>query len=119
MLRQREDLEMRLSKIRAKEKAERERHLRGDQAHKKRKIEGNKPGRDLDDEEQFILDDYESDREQSGPVDGISTSGLSSTTIELMEKLGVIASSRKEEESEIEDEIKVSDTPILTFLDVL
>jgi hypothetical protein len=37
LLRQREDMEARLEKIRAKEKAQREKYLKGDQTFKKRK----------------------------------------------------------------------------------
>ncbi len=106
MLRQREDMEARLAKIRAKEKAQREKYLKGDQNFKRRKTEVEK---DEDDEEQYVLDDYDSDREQSNLMKGAATTGFSAATLELMGKLGMGASAPAEEEVEVEDEIKVSD----------
>ncbi|TVY64194.1 ATP-dependent DNA helicase CHL1, partial [Lachnellula suecica] len=104
MLRQREDMEARLAKIRAKEKAERERYLRGDHKFKKRK-----PNTELrekeEDEEQFVLDDYDSDQDQCGPKDEGSL--YSTETLKLMESLGMGTSLPKEEDEEIEEETKI------------
>ncbi|KAK0113884.1 ATP-dependent DNA helicase chl1 [Cadophora gregata f. sp. sojae] len=100
LLRNREDMEVRLAKIRAKEKAQRDKYLKGDQSFKRRKVETEN---DDDDEEQFVLDDYDSDREQSGS----STSGLSAKTLELMSKIGMGPTAMTEEDEDIEDEIKV------------
>jgi len=111
ILRQREDMQARLAKIRAKEKAQRDRYLKGDQKHKKRRTEVDASGvggGDDDDDEQFVLDDYDSEVEQSGSRNGATASGLSAATLELMEKLGMSLNSPKEEEEDIEDEIKVS-----------
>jgi chromosome transmission fidelity protein 1 len=104
MLRQREEMEARLAKIRAKEKAEQDKYLKGGQAFKKRKGESNEYGQDG--EEQFILDDYESDQEK-GSRSGGSTSVFSAATLELMSKVGIGPTALKDEEEEIEDEIKV------------
>jgi chromosome transmission fidelity protein 1 len=109
MLRNREDMEVRLAKIRAKEKAQRERYLKGDQKYKKRKTNTAKVNGEDVDEEQFILEEYDSDGEQSGPWKGGSAGiGLSAATLELMEKLGMNNNGPKEEEVEAEDETKVS-----------
>lgn len=109
MLRHREDMEARLAKIRAKEKAQRERYLKGDQKYKRRKTDATKTDENSDDEDQFVLDDYDSDAEQSGSrKGGTAGSGLSSSTLELMEKLGMNINGPKEEEVEAEDEIKAN-----------
>jgi chromosome transmission fidelity protein 1 len=92
MLRQREDMEARLAKIRAKEKAQRDKYLQGEQPFKK----------------QFVLDDYDSDREQNNLKKGADTTGFSAATLELMGKLGMGTSAPDNEEDGVEDEIKVS-----------
>jgi chromosome transmission fidelity protein 1 len=99
-------MEARLAKIRAKEKAQREKYLKGDQTFKKRKtdMEGIEEG----DEDQFILDDYDSDREQNGIKNGSVVSGYSAATLELMGKLGMGSSGIKDEDEEVPDETKVS-----------
>jgi chromosome transmission fidelity protein 1 len=119
MLRNREDLEARLAKVRAKEKAQRERYLQRDQKYKKRKTDAGKTDATDDDEEQFVLDDYDSDAAQSGPRKGEAAgSGLSASTLELMEKLGMNINGPKEEEVEAEDEMKVMNYP-LTIIPIL
>ena len=106
MLRQREDMEARLAKIRAKEKAQREKYLKDDQSYKKRKTAtGADKGNEFN-EEQFVLDDYDSDIERTQLGHGADGMGLSAATLELMEKLGMTR--KKEEEDEIQDETKVS-----------
>lgn len=108
LLRQREEMEARLAKIRAKEKAQREKYLKGEPASKRRKMEDKGKTADREDEEQFVLNDYESDREGEGPLaKGDSTNGLSAETLALMEKLGMNLGLPKEEEEELEDNIKV------------
>jgi chromosome transmission fidelity protein 1 len=99
-------MEVRLAKIRAKEKAQREKYLKGDQTFKKRKLDADKDGDDGI-EEQFILEDYESDREQGNLKRGVAAIGFSTATLELMGKLGMGASTANEEDDEVEDEIKV------------
>jgi chromosome transmission fidelity protein 1 len=103
MLRHREDMEARLAKIRAKEKAQRNRYLKGDQAFKKRKTEIKSED---DDEEQYLLDDYESDDDKGSR--GISTTNtFSQATLELMKKVGMGPVTPEDEDEEVEDEIKV------------
>ena len=100
-------MEARLAKIRAKEKAERERYLKGDQRSKRRKTEMESNGAETD-EEQFVLDDYDSDGEKNGSTDGHAGSGLSASTLELMSKLGMNLTSSKDDEEEAPDETKVN-----------
>jgi chromosome transmission fidelity protein 1 len=113
MLRRREDMEARLSKIRAKEKAQRQQYLRGESAPKKRRPESNqKVSTDQDEtEEQFVLDDYDSDDEKASSKTG-GAAGLSAATLELMEKLGMSIAAPKDEEDVLEDEIKVINLPM-------
>ncbi|EHK97761.1 putative ATP-dependent RNA helicase CHL1 [Glarea lozoyensis 74030] len=100
MLRGREEMETRLAKIRAKEKAQKTKYLKGDQEFKRRKTERVD---DQDDEEQFVLDDYDSDTEVSQNRSGF----YSAATLELMEKMGMGPSALKPLEEEAEDEIKM------------
>jgi chromosome transmission fidelity protein 1 len=111
MLRQREDMEARLAKIRAKEKAQREKYLKGDEAFKRRKTTADK---DEDDEEQFVLEDYDSDHEQNSHQKGIAATGFSVATLKLMGQLGMGTTAADNEEDEMEDEIKVSHRASLT-----
>ncbi|KAG9244169.1 helicase C-terminal domain-containing protein [Calycina marina] len=104
LLRNREDLEARLTKIRAKEKSQRERYFKGEQRHKKRRKE---PASTAEkDEEQFLLDDYESDGGMPAK-NGSNGEGFSTVTMELMEKVGMTRSTLAEEETEVEDDIKI------------
>jgi chromosome transmission fidelity protein 1 len=102
MLREREEMEARLAVIRAKEKAERTKYLKGDQNFKKRKTE---QAADQDDEEQFILDDYDSDGEHGSTADG---SLYSAATLELMAKMGMGPSASESADEESDDVTKVS-----------
>ncbi|TVY33206.1 ATP-dependent DNA helicase, partial [Lachnellula occidentalis] len=104
MLRSREDMEARLAKIRAKEKTQKDRYLKGDHRVKKRKTDAETSGKDGD-EEQYVLDDYDSDQEQQSTKDEGSL--YSAKTLELMEQLGMGSSIAKEEEEEVEEETKI------------
>ncbi|TVY32340.1 ATP-dependent DNA helicase, partial [Lachnellula subtilissima] len=103
MLRSREDMEARLAKIRLKEKAQKDRYLKGDHKVKKRKTDAETSGKDGG-EDQFVLDDYDSDQEQHSTKDEGSL--YSAKTLELMEQLGM-GSIAKEEEEEVEEETKI------------
>lgn len=104
MLRQREEMEARLMKIRAREKLQQEIYFKGEQPHKKRKTDARKS--DDGDEDQYVLDDYDSDRDNAVLSAGHSANGLSAATMELLAKLGTSLSAPREEE-ELDDEIKV------------
>jgi len=100
-------MEARLAKIRAKEKAQKLKYLKGDEQNfKKRKVDKNGDGKDSDDEEQFVLDDYESDGENASTKGGLE-GVYSAATLALMDQLG-IGTAIKEEEVEDEDATKVS-----------
>lgn len=100
-------MEARLAKIRAKEKAQRDKYLKGDQTFKKRRTDAN--AEDEDDEDQYLLDDYESDDESKvfrGKGGGSSV--FSAATLELMKQAGMGPIESTDEADELVDEIKVS-----------
>jgi len=102
MLRQREDMEARLAKIRAKEDAQKQKYLKGDQNLKRRKVDI----RNDESEEQFVLEDYDSDGEQMS--NKCQTQGLySAETLALMEQLGMTAKPRVDDVEGDVDELKV------------
>lgn len=105
MLRSREELEERLAKIRAKEKAQKVKYIKGDQSFKKRKT-NSEAGEMDDDEEKFVLEDYDSDTELNNSRKG-GDGTYSAATLELMSKLGMGPNTLKAEEEQAEDEIKV------------
>lgn len=107
MRRQLQEMESRLERIRAKEKAELEKYMNGGQAHKKRKTEA-ETNMDDSGEDQFLIDDYDSDSENTLAKGTTKASAFSAHTLELMEKLGMNNRLVEEEEEEIEDETKVS-----------
>lgn len=106
MLRQREVLQVRLEKIRAKERVQKQRYLDGDQHPKKRRMDD--LGSELEGDSQFELEEYQSDDEQ---VTSRSTKdGLYSTeTLALMESLGMSMKAKdlNEEQEEHESGTKV------------
>jgi chromosome transmission fidelity protein 1 len=115
-------MEARLARVRAKEKIQKERYRKDDQSHKRRKIDARDGIIDADNEAQFELDDYESDQEGSilsSHAKTAPTEGLSADTLALMDKLGMVVKPPKEDEIEIEDEIKVhqSKRNVLTTAD--
>ena len=112
MIRRHEDMEARLSKIRAKEKAQRQQYLRGESVLKRRKPDSNQRSDPDEEEEQFVLDDYESDGDNSNSRSG-GAGGLSAATLELMDKLGMNVGAPKEDDEEGNDEIKVIRIPLL------
>lgn len=106
LLRRREDVEARLAKVRAKEKAQKDRFLRGETSVKRRRVEKGAEDDDQSDD-QFALDDYESDRED-GSKAAQDTSGFSAQTLALMNKLGTSIQLQPEDDEEMEEEVKVS-----------
>lgn len=104
-------MEARLTRIRAKEKAQRDKYLKGHLNAKKRKTESESLENNFD-EDEFVLDEYDSDQEQHGTKDEGSV--YSAKTLELMEKLGMRSSIAKDDDEDIEEETKVSNTATLT-----
>lgn len=88
----------------------RERQENGPPFNKKRRMDDGKNQDDID-EEQFVLDDYESDDEgvrASKKGGAESDLGLSRETQALMQKLGYgLSALPKEEDNEAEDELKI------------
>lgn len=106
-LRRRQELNDRIAKVKATEKRAKERYENGEPRHKRQKVAAGEAGV-RDDEEQFVLDDYQSDAETQKTRKSLafSDSGLSSETQALMEKLGYSTGPSKTEE-EAPDEIKI------------
>lgn len=110
-----EDREKRLEAVRVKEK-----NLE-DRGRKRRRID-EPTSRKVDDEDaEYLLDDWEA--RDTGPTDALS--GLSKESREVLERIGLGAPKKKEEEDDIlEEEIKVrgshaSTCRIVTGLDLL
>jgi chromosome transmission fidelity protein 1 len=62
----------------------------------------------VDDEEQFVLDDYDSDTENQKRQDSGNADGLSASTLALLERFkGKFSTQKKEGEEELDDEIKI------------
>jgi chromosome transmission fidelity protein 1 len=108
LLRRREEMEQRLKRAREKEARMKKKMLAGEKGDKRRRVEEGGVGAEKqDDEEQFALDDYDSDREADSNA-GSAISGLPAETLALMEKLGMgYGKPKVEEEEEIEDEVKI------------
>lgn len=110
IVQKRADLEVKLEKIRQQERKIRDRQENGPPLSKKRKLD---ESGDLNtaDEEQFVLDDYESDDEASKSSKrpaGANDLGLSKETQALMQKLGYgLSGMQKEDEMGAEDELKI------------
>lgn len=105
LLCQREDIEARLAKVRAKDKAQKEKFLKAEPGAKRRKVGKHETLDGEDDEQQFILDDYDSDNEKPKKTEGANK--FSTETLALMGKLGMVNGPAKEELEELEDETKV------------
>jgi chromosome transmission fidelity protein 1 len=69
----------------------------------------------VEDDEQYVLDDYDSDGERSIKR-GNSTDGLSAATLELMEQLGMTSQTPLEDDLETEDETKVRHSSSMLYL---
>ncbi|KAI5257345.1 DNA repair helicase [Aureobasidium subglaciale] len=110
VVRARAELEVKLEKIRQHERRIRDRQENGPPLTKKRKLDDS--GNDVDavDDEQFALDEYESDDEgiKSKATGGDPALGLSKETQALMQKLGYgLSALPKAEDVEAEDELKI------------
>jgi len=112
VIQKRAELEAKLEKIRQHERKVRDRQENGPPLTKKRKLDDDS-GKDVDivDEEQFALDNYESDDEGtkgSTANNGDADLGLSKETQALMQKLGYgLSALSTPEDLEAEDELKI------------
>ena len=101
----RADLEARLEAVRRRERKLRARDANGEPPFKKRKQAKDEAGSADLDEDQFVLDDYESDEEQRPQRSG--RSDYSSETTQLMEKLGMVLPNNHGQEEDDVDELKI------------
>lgn len=104
----RQELERRIAKVKEKEKRMRERYQNGEPQFKRVKV-ANDARTDEADEARFVLDDYESDEESNGkPRPAVyDDSGISAETQALIEQFGYSVGSKKENEDEAIDEMKI------------
>ncbi|KAG9528532.1 ATP-dependent RNA helicase CHL1, partial [Aureobasidium melanogenum] len=113
VIQKRAELEAKLEKIRQHERKIRDRQENGLPLNKKRKLLDDNNGKiaDIVDDEQFALDDYESDDEGSKAPhtnNGTTDLGLSRETQALMQKLGYgLSAASQSENLEAEDELKI------------
>ncbi|KAK7626152.1 helicase C-terminal domain-containing protein [Phyllosticta citricarpa] len=109
-LNQRQQLEERIARVRAKERKLKERQLSGEPHRKRQKIPTAEADGGNDDEARFLLDDYESEDEQTQKAKSKvgSDLGFSAETVALMKKLGMpVDRTKVEEETEEPDELKI------------
>ncbi|KAI5199968.1 DNA repair helicase [Aureobasidium subglaciale] len=110
VIQKRAELEVKLEKIRQHERRIRDRQENGPPITKKRKLDDSGKDVDIVDDEQFALDEYESDDEGAKPQVGTGDQalGLSKETQALMQKLGYgLSALPKAEDVEAEDELKI------------
>jgi chromosome transmission fidelity protein 1 len=106
ILHMRAEFEERLAKVREKERKLREKQTSGEPFRKKRKQDGAGEEREVDVEEQFALDDYNSDEEATLRQSGKSQ--YSAETTKLLEKLGMITPTKDDRATEdAEEELKI------------
>ncbi|KAK9860993.1 DnaQ exonuclease/DinG helicase [Penicillium brevicompactum] len=100
----RQEFEARLAKIRQEEERLKQAQESVERPRKKQRLE--EPASEpTADEDQFVLDDYDSDTEKTAqPKD---SDGLSASTLALLQKFQGQFSAPKKEEGEEEDEIKI------------
>ena len=106
ILHMRAEFEERLAKVREKERKLREKQISGEPFRKKRKQDGPGEEREVDVEDQFALDDYNSDDEATPRQSGQSQ--YSAETTKLLEKLGMIPPAKDDRTTDdIEEEMKI------------
>ncbi|KAL8768434.1 MAG: hypothetical protein Q9209_005340 [Squamulea sp. 1 TL-2023] len=108
-LQRRLELESRLATIREKELRQRQRYENGEPQRKRVKATYANPTSEIGDEDQFVLDDYESEGESTGTtvVRG-DREGLSNASLDLMRKLGEpVGTTQNDSEVEAADELKI------------
>ncbi|KAK3709944.1 ATP-dependent DNA helicase chl1 [Vermiconidia calcicola] len=102
----RADFEARLDAVRQREQKIRDRNANGEPLAKRRKQNHDATNGHDSDEEQFVLDDYESDDEKQQQRNG--GSDFSSETTKLMEKLGMLPQASDDQHAGNEqDELKI------------
>ncbi|KAK4892700.1 ATP-dependent DNA helicase chl1 [Elasticomyces elasticus] len=105
MRRMRDEFESRLTAVREKERKIKERHARGEPFRKKRKVDDSSE-MSASDEDQFVLDDYNSDDDGKKSTK-TQQSDYSAETTKLMQKLGMLQQQQNGDELEDVNELKV------------
>ncbi|MCJ1388968.1 ATP-dependent DNA helicase chl1 [Xylographa bjoerkii] len=100
--RRQQDLEGRLSKIRAKERQQKQHYEDGESYRKRIKLNPNgHTSTTVDEEASYLLDDYDSDEETTKPqsnADQNGVGGMSAKSFDLLNKLGMIVKPMNEAE---------------------
>lgn len=99
------EFEKRLTRVREKEKKMREAKANAEPFHKRRKQLNQDTDGDIADDDQFALDDYQSDDEGRSSDPGGSQ--YSAETVKLLEKLGMMPKKVERETEEMDDELKI------------
>ncbi|CAG8115284.1 unnamed protein product [Penicillium salamii] len=102
----RQAFEARLAKIRQDEERLKQAQESVNRPRKKQRLEESAL-ESAADEEQFVLDDYDSDSENQGPKEAKGSDGLSASTLALLERFQGQFSTQKKEEEEDVDEVKI------------
>ncbi|KAL2816830.1 helicase C-terminal domain-containing protein [Aspergillus cavernicola] len=105
----RKEFELRLARTKREEEQQRAALESLEGPRKRQKLASTSTGEDAEDEGQFALDDYESEDEEPGTSlkGSTTTGGLSSSTIELLERLKGKGSNVNSAEGDEADEIKI------------
>ncbi|KAL9000822.1 MAG: hypothetical protein Q9169_000576 [Polycauliona sp. 2 TL-2023] len=109
LLRQRLELESRLAKIREKESHLRLQYEKGEPLKKRAKVTHTGSASEPEDENQFLLDDYDSDAAVKGSAAvRADPDGLSAASLDLMRKLGEpFGRTQHDPDLEVTDELKI------------
>ncbi|KAL9602940.1 MAG: hypothetical protein Q9219_001465 [cf. Caloplaca sp. 3 TL-2023] len=109
LVRRRRELESRLNTIREKETRKREQYERGEPVQKRAKASQETGPLETGDEDQYMLEDYESDNGIQKPTtSGSRDAGLSVATLQLMQKLdGPSALAREDLDADFTDQTKI------------
>ena len=112
VIEQKKEFETRLARIRAKELRQKQRYEHGDSQAKRIKIDQTQSTADIADEARYVLDHYESDDEhaqQKSTSRATGLEGVSTTSMELMRRLGLVAEPLPGQEDDLvlTDEIKI------------
>jgi len=107
MRQMREEFETRLQAVRDREQKARERRAYNEHVYKRRKVASDDADEEVSNEEQYMLDDYESDDERTKTGNG-GKSDYSAETTKLMERLGMLQSRKQDGAAEEDiDELKI------------
>ncbi|KAJ5252447.1 hypothetical protein N7489_002857 [Penicillium chrysogenum] len=103
----RQEFEARLAKIRQEEERVKQTQDSADRPRKKLRLDDSAPEL-VEDDDQFVLDDYDSDTEnQKKQNDSGNSDGLSASTLALLERFQGKFSTKKHKEDDEDDEIKI------------